>query len=173
MKRFALCAALLLLISCGTTPQATEYRDLAAGFRLMIPAGWKALHGYGDVRLLLSPENEKSTATRISVHWDRRPDGEAVSLGEYAKFRVSRLSHFAQKRKLLDQQHRAMNKQLSEAIALDYQYEIGPGHAVRTRSWLLVSNKGQYTISLTAPPDQFETLQAQWQVFERGFGLES
>lgn len=176
MRRMLLAlAGGVALAGCGwgatiSASSASQYRDLEAGFSLTIPPGWQATHGYGDVDLLLQPQAD-SSSTRISVQWDQRTDNKPVSLDDYAAFRITRLGHFAKQRELISQQRAALNEAQPQALQLEYQYQIGPGHKVHTRSWLMVSEHSQYTLSLTAPPDQFAAMEQAWQQVEKNFRL--
>ena len=146
------------------------YKDLQAGFALQIPAGWSLTHSFADVRLLLSPEAD-DISVRTSIIWDQRLDQKPVTLEEYAEFRAQRFGHFAKQRTLLKQQRLALNAEQADSMRFDYQYHITPDQEVRTRSWLLVSGRGQYALSFTAPPEKFERYQKALQQLESSFRL--
>ncbi len=171
LLRAALCGA-AILAGCGLPPPpaATVYRDLEAGFALEIPPGWQVTHGYGDTRLLLTPDAGRS-AERVSLNWDRPLDGAPRGLDEYAVFRARRFAHFGRQRTLIAERRQALNAALPEAARYDYQYQATPGHAVRSRSWLAVSGRGGYTLTLTAPPDRFALRAADFERIERSFRL--
>ncbi len=176
MKQLIAVCGLLALLACSDLPApeqapaaATSLRDLEAGYALQIPSGWSVSVGYAGLRLLL--QQDADPAVRIAVNWDQRTDGEPAKLSEYVAFRVPRMAHFGKQRELIAQQHEALNPGVMDAVRVEYQYQIGPGHAVRSRNWLMVSGGSQYLLSLSASPQQFEELEPIWRQVQAGFRL--
>lgn len=162
-----LCA--LLLSACSpTTPPQTTLRDMQAGIEVNVPAGWTATLGYGDVRWLLR-EPDSNSAVRASIMWDKPVTGGPTNMDDYRRFRLPRLGYFGKKHQLLREQATDLNTEQPGAYEVEYEYSIGPEHHVHTRTWLIHTDSGGYTLSLTAPPDDFEKYKKEWTDIQSSF----
>ncbi len=158
------------LAACQEQKPATTYTDLEAGFSLEVPAGWDATLGYGDVRLLLR-EPGSNSAVRVAIMWDRPTTDGPSDMQAYRQFRTRRLGYFGKQHELIREQQSALNSHLPEAYEVEYTYTIGPGHAVHSRSWLVHADSGGYTMTLSAPPEEFAKYNPSWERVQRSFQL--
>ncbi len=158
----------LLLSACSSTPPQTMLRDMQAGIEVNVPAGWTATLGYGDVRWLLREPNSNS-AVRASIMWDKPTAGGPANMDDYRRFRLPRLGYFGKQHQLLLERAADLNPQQTGAYEVEYEYSIGPEHRVHTRSWLVHTETGGYTLSLTAPPGEFAKYQKEWSDIQRSF----